>query len=78
MAVALGVVGAAIDILLHFLQLTPVGSKVGPRATGWVTLVGCLCMGISLARDFNLGAALMALFVAVLAVYSIRTGKEIH
>ena len=75
--VILGVIGAAIDIILHILQLTKV-YEASTRFAGWLTLASCILVGVSLIGHFNLGAFLIEFFVGLLSIYAIVTGKEAH
>lgn len=70
-----GVIGAALDILLHILQMFHIPWATR-RTASIITLVSCLGIAASLFAQFNLAAALIQLFVAGLAILALVTGKE--
>jgi hypothetical protein len=73
----LGVVGALVDLALHFLQLIN-PELVSPRGTALITIGGCALLGLSLLGGFNAGALVLAISVGGMGVYSLATGKEVH
>ena len=73
----LGIAGALVDLALHFLQLIN-PELVSPRGTAWITLGGCLMLGLSLLGGFNAGTLVLAFSVGGMAIYSLITGKEVH
>ena len=75
--ICVGVLGGLPDVLLHFLQLSD-KVWVGPKVVAWVTLLSCSLVGLSLIWAFNAGAAIIMLFVGIMAVYALVTGKECH
>ena len=73
-----GLVGAGLDIGLHILQLShKLPAWATRKMSAWLTLASCVLVGITLVPHFNLGAALIELFVGALAIYAIVTGKEV-
>lgn len=71
-----GLIGAALDVGLHCLQLSPkLPAWATQRFAAWVTLASCVAVGITLIPHFNLGAALIELFCGALSIYALITRK---
>lgn len=72
-----GAVGALIDLALHFLQLFP-RFEPSLKFTSLLTLAGATLMLLSCISAFNWAALVMGLGIAVMAIASLVTGKEVH
>lgn len=72
-----GVLGALLDILLHVLQLHDLPwFRSLQDHTAAITLLSAGLIGLSLLVQFNAGTLVMIVFIAFLAITSMKNNKK--
>lgn len=71
--ISAGILGALLDGFLHVLQLHDLPwLRFLQTKAAWITLLSAFLIGLSLLAQFNAGTLIMDIFIAVLAVTSIK------